>query len=159
MLHYAVGVGAVVHILHALEQAAKVALAVAQLLLDLVLVRHVHAADQQGCNAVERDADGRDQHHAQMALGGANAELGRFVGMADLLWRAGLADAVAGAQLVQRVHKIGKPSTLQVFLRVRLQQRHSGRIGAADHALLGDQRGHRQGLHQFCIARHGPGIL
>ena len=158
MLHNALGIGAVVHILHALEQAAKVVLALAQLLLDLVLVRHVHAADQQGGSPVERDAHGRDQHHAQMAFGGAHTKLGRFVGLARVLWGTGLLEAVTRTQLVQRVHKVGKQAALHIEECVRFQQNQTGRIGTADHTVLGDQHGHWQSVHQFRVAKHHNGI-
>ena len=158
MLHHALGIGAVVHILHALEQAPEVVLALAQLFLDLVLVRHVHAADQQGRGTIECDAHGRDQHHAQMAFGGANTKLGRLVGQAGLLWRTGLLKAVTRTQLVQRVHKVGQQAALHIVECVCFQQNQAGRVGTADHTVLGDQHGHWQGVHQFRVAKHGSGI-
>jgi hypothetical protein len=74
VLHHALGVGAVVHVLHALEKAPEVLLALAQLLLDFTLVCHVHAAHQHGGRAVHVQGDARDQHHAQVAPAGVNAK-------------------------------------------------------------------------------------
>ena len=155
MLHDALRIGAVVHVLHVVEQAPEVLLALAQLGLDLALVRHVHAAHEHGGRTVPFNGHAADQHHAQVAPLGADAELGRLVGPPGLLGHGHLLDAVGGAHLVEGVHKVARQSPDQAVDAGRLQQLHAGGVGKADGTLLCNKHSRWQQLQQAQVVVHG----
>jgi hypothetical protein len=146
--HHTLGVGAVVHVLHVLEQAPEMLLALAQLGLDLALVRHVGAADQHRGQAVHLGRHACEQCHAQLAPAGADANFGGLVGNAAVGCAGHLLDAAAGALLVHGVHKLGGWVAHHLFHRIGLEKHLACRVDVLDHAIAHHQHGDGQHVPQ-----------
>ena len=154
MLHDALGIGAVVDVLHVLKKATEVLLALAQLGLDLALVGHVQTTHQHGGGSVPFHSHAADEHHAQVALQCADAKFRRFVGPPALFGHSDLLDAVGRAHLVHGMHKIAREAADQAIGAGRFQQRHAGSVGKADGALLRDEHGRWQCVQQTEVVEH-----
>ncbi len=160
MQHYALGVGAVVHVSHVLEQAPEMLLALAQLGLDLALVRHVGAANQHRGQAVHLRRHAGEQRHAQLTLAGADADFGGLVGNAALGCAGHPLDAPAGALLVHGVHELGGRVAHHLLRGVGFEQHLARLVDMLDHAIAHHHHGDWQHVPQRVVGDvHGATVV